>query len=483
MKGNNNNHNCLTCKINYPFKDKINNYINCYETLNETEKIKCDNINDLLKLINKTKYEGKEGEIEYYDSILDNIENIFSNYYNLSILDEGNEEIIYIEKMTITLTTTENQKNNKDENVTIVNLGECEDLIRNNYNLKDKTLYIKKIDIIQEGMKIPKIEYDIYYNSGTSLKKLNISSICEKRMIYLLIPVKISESENIDELNTSSGYYNDICYSVTSKSGTDILLKDRMNEFIEENKTVCQDNCVFSEYNYSTQKVNCSCKIQKTSSSFRHMNIDPKNLFESFIDFKNIANINILGCVNTLFSISGIIKNIGSYILILIIILHIINIFIFYIKQKKKIDAKIKDIIFELSNIKIIEEYNNKSVKKGKMNRIKETENKKILDNFFDNERINLGKNLKKGRNNKHHKKIKDNIIEIKDDNNNNKRKRKKTKSHINENNLFFSHIDNNKDLKRNKNSHIHEIYNNYIFSNIKKIKRIKTIKKLKNQK
>ena len=154
----------------------------------ETQKIKYDNINNLLNIISQTKYETKEEEIQYYDSILDNIENIFTNNYNTSKLDGGKDEIIKTKKMTITLTTSENQKNNLDDNMTIIDLGECESLLRNHYGLYNKTLYMKKIDIIQEGMKIPKIEYDVYYNNGTSLKKLDTSSICDTSMISLSIP-------------------------------------------------------------------------------------------------------------------------------------------------------------------------------------------------------------------------------------------------------------------------------------------------------
>jgi hypothetical protein len=52
--------------------------------------------------------------------------------------------------------------------MTSIDLGECEILLRNYYNLtNNKTLYMKKIDRIQEGMKIPKIEY-----YDTILKKL-----------------------------------------------------------------------------------------------------------------------------------------------------------------------------------------------------------------------------------------------------------------------------------------------------------------------
>ena len=84
-----------------------------------------------------------------------------SENYNTSSLENGEEDIIKLEKVIITLTTTQNQKNNKNNNVTKLDLKECEVSLRKEYNISDQILFIKKIDIIQEGMKIPKVEYDI----------------------------------------------------------------------------------------------------------------------------------------------------------------------------------------------------------------------------------------------------------------------------------------------------------------------------------
>ena len=192
------------------------------------------------------------------------MEEIFtSSDYDTSNLDKGEDEIIKTEKMTVTLTTTQNQKNNSNFNMTSIDLGECEILLRNFYNISnDELLYIKKIDVMQEGMKIPKVEYDIYSKlNGSNLIKLNIS-ICQNSTISLAIPVEISD--NLDKLHTSSAYYNDICYSSKSDSGTDILLNDRKKEFVEGNKTVCQDDCNFSEYNKDLKQANCSCQVKES---------------------------------------------------------------------------------------------------------------------------------------------------------------------------------------------------------------------------
>ena len=225
---------------------------------------------------------------------------------------------------------------------------------------------MKKIDVIQEGMKIPKIEYDVYYKSGNILEKLNLS-ICEKTKISLSIPIEISE--NLDKLNTSSGYFNDLCYIASSDSGTDISLIDRKKEFVEGNKTVCQDDCDFSEYDYETRKAKCSCQVKESSNSFNDIKIDTTKLYNKFVDIKNIANIKLLACYKVLFSKNGFISNIASYCLIPIAIFHIIVIILFYKNQRNEIDNKINDISYSIRNWDLvkadeIERKNNERMKR-----------------------------------------------------------------------------------------------------------------------
>ena len=103
-----------------------------------------------------------------------------------------------------------------------MNLGQCENLLKNDYNIsQNDSLYILQIISEEEGMKIPKIEYEIYYplNGGNNLTKLNLTS-CKDTKIEISIAVKINDK--IDKYNLSSNYYNDICSKTTAESGTDI---------------------------------------------------------------------------------------------------------------------------------------------------------------------------------------------------------------------------------------------------------------------
>lgn len=67
-------------------------------------------------------------------------EGFTSDDYDTSGLDKGEDDVIQDEKKTITLTTTDNHSNN---NVTLIDLGEYETLLRKQYNIPDnENLYI-----------------------------------------------------------------------------------------------------------------------------------------------------------------------------------------------------------------------------------------------------------------------------------------------------------------------------------------------------
>ena len=417
MGGNKTYHNCLECNANFSFEVKRNNYINCYEncsnyyyfdnednfqcTFNKScpfeypyllENIfKCikfdfDKISNYLLNYGLNGSESKEEEIMFYDNNLKRLENYFtSEECNTSEIDNGVDQILRADKLTITFTSVKNQKNNINNNLTTIDLGECETLLRDFYNISEnETLYMKKIDIIQDRMKTLKVEYDVYARLfGKNLINLNLT-ICEKNKISISIPYIITEE--LEKLNSSSSYYNDICYTETSKDGTDITMKDRQNEFINKDRIVCQDGCYFSEYDYNNSKAKCLCNIKECSESFAGMHINKEKIIDNFKNINNLINFKFLVCYKKLFNKEGILKNIGSYIILSIIIFHIIAIFIFFLKQFSSLKKKIKKIVYKKYEYPSIEE----NKKKGKA--IQSTNNPPI------DKRISLSKNKDKIR-------------------------------------------------------------------------------------
>ena len=326
----------------------------------------------------KENEDEKEEMIKAIDTMIQNVETGFtSDDYDTSGLESGNNDVFEYGQMTITLTTTQNQKSDKENaDVTTIDLGECEQLLREAYQIPDnEMIYMKKIDVIQEGMKIPKVEYDVYSKlNGSNLIKLNLS-YCSNSKVDISVPIEITES--LDKLNTKSGYYNDICYTTTSDSGTDIILNDRKTEFVEGNKTVCQDNCIFADYDNKLQKAKCSCDVVESSSSFANININKTKLYENFVNFRNIANINLLKCYKVLFTTKGISKNYGSLSLMPLLLIHFIIIILFYAKNLyKKIEDKINDISYGITNWDLVKEEEMEKKKKQRLLLLKKRKNR-----------------------------------------------------------------------------------------------------------
>ena len=425
-QGNSENHNCLTCNINFPFIMKKNDNINCYKncsyyyypkennyycTMNfscpeefprvKKNSMECTNslnaedvMNEILKIDVDGMQESKLEITKYYNKILENIENAFTSiYYDTSNIDNGQDEVIKTDKMTITFTNSENQKNNVNKNTTSINLGECETLLRNYYKLSsNETLYMKKMDIVQEGTKALKIEYDVYCKlNGTNLEKLNIT-ICGGSKISIIIPVDIND--DLDKFNTSSGYYNDICYTTTSEDGTDISLNDRKSQFIKSDKIVCQEGCSFSEYDKKNKVANCSCEAKEPPLSIADMNINKDKLLENLKDIKNIVNFEFLKCNKKLFTKEGLLNNYACYLILIIILFHVLCIFIFRVNSFPLIEKKIAMIASNKNKKKSINEKNTNNIKRNP-----KFDDKEIFifraKNEKNSEKINFVKSIK----------------------------------------------------------------------------------------
>ena len=395
----NNKYSCEICGLNFhqKFNDSYNtdSNINCYESKSIycpfkfyynltsnifycTENEKCPN--DYNKLIIKKnqcidkcerdsiyKYELENICYDFYNyeliikeksnneiinktEIINNVITDLFREFNKRDIDNGtdNKKVVN-EDITVILTSTLNQKNNEHINNISMDLGQCENILKYNYNISNNdSLYILQIVSEEDGMKIPKIEYEIYYplNNGTNLTKLNLS-YCKGTKIEISIKVKIND--NIDKYNLSSDYYNDICSKATSENGTDILLKDRRNEFVDNNMSLCEENCDLINYDFNTEKAKCSCDIKLSIPSNYDIKFNKKDFLKSFIDFKNIFNFNIMKCYKTVFRIKSLLKNYGFFILFLIIILYFISLFLFLNISYDEIKKEINGIILSLN--------------------------------------------------------------------------------------------------------------------------------------
>ena len=113
-------------------------------------------------LTNCNEINAAESEIELEEKAAQNARDVMKNLNNFDI--DKNDIVIKQKGSTITFSNSDNQKNGKSPNTTNIDLVDCEDKIKEAYNIpKNKSLYILKLDIKLEGLQIPKIEYEVYY--------------------------------------------------------------------------------------------------------------------------------------------------------------------------------------------------------------------------------------------------------------------------------------------------------------------------------
>ena len=314
-------------------------YIFSTSLYNDTE---CD-VNDYLK-----NYCNIPMNISNIIEIIKNsIESKEINDLLNDIINKGKNITKSIGKITLQLIEIENQK--KDSNISLIDFGECEQILRDNYGLENSSILLYKIDIPIEGYSTISVQYELYETYNYTLLNLDY---CNKSSINIHVPVKINENE-VDKYNPSSEFYNDICYPHSNENGADVILVDRKNEFIDNNLTLCDDDCEFKEYDSINEKAICKCKVKKSMDDISDIkNINSEKFFVGWINIENYINISVLKCIKLLSTKKGFLKNIGNFFLLSVILLFIASAGYFIFKGFPKLKSIINqlkdDVKFDL---------------------------------------------------------------------------------------------------------------------------------------
>ena len=379
-------------------------------------------IKDLLKIIFKEKEINKINLIEDFFS-----DTLFNNKIN-DVLNGGKDMIIKDNQTIIQITSTDNQKNNKNHNISTINLRECEKITKNIYNIDgNKSLLILKIDSFIAGSIIPIIQYEVYHPDNKS--KLDLSSC--KNKIEINIPVVIDEN-NLYKYEPKSDYYNDRCYTNTSDKEKDKPIGSRRKEFVNNNLALCETECEYKGYDFETKNSKCECKIKNEISIF-NIKIDTERLYNEFAGLRS-SNIDIIKCYYLLFKKENYIYNIGFYIILSIILLFCIDVIMFIFKGYNSL-VKIIDIL-----IKNIQQLRDRQLK-TKTNMKKR---RRIIKRKIKSKKKNNNPPIKKENNKIRNQKEKNKELDL----NNESKSIKKLNSKNNESSLEKI---NNKEKKMNK--------------------------------
>ena len=364
-----------------------------YEIISTQECVENCTSEDLFN--NKCKLNYQNSNLE--DKMINDVQ----NYIQENNLSPNESKVFESNNNKYQIAPLGNQNDNENNDISTIDIGECEQKIRKYYCIPDnEELLLFKIDVYKEGYNMPVVEYEIYrYKTGEKLE-LNI---CNGMTAEISVPTDSIDENKIYLYDPNSDFYNDVCYTYTSEKGTDVCLEDRKNEYIENNRTLCEEDCSFNGYDTKTKKAKCQCKIKINLLMISEITIDKTKLKDSFTNLPTVANFWVMKCYTVLFSKIGILNNIGAYILIPIIILQIIFIIIFYKRDYPLIKKVINYIVYIKKNYKgrILTIKNNKNEHELKLQNNKIIKNKLKIKNENKDNKTEPKKNLKKLEDNK----------------------------------------------------------------------------------
>ena len=196
-----------------------------YETIKEHYCLKECNSQDFINNICKARNNSLSIKMIIINQIREDIQNGELKEQLQNVTNDEKKDIeIYEDNMIYQITSTYNQNYKKYSNISTLKFEECENLLKSIYEIDEsEALLILKIDIHEEGLKMPIVEYEVYH--PLTLEKLNLS-YCLNSSIEISVPVTINENELV-KYDPTSALYNDRCHPYTSENKTDVVLKDR----------------------------------------------------------------------------------------------------------------------------------------------------------------------------------------------------------------------------------------------------------------
>ena len=304
-----------------------------------------------------------------------------------------------------------------ENNLSIIDLGECANILIRENNLPENTdLIILKLENMTLVSNEKSIQYEVYA-PGQS-QKLDLS-VCSNTKIEIYYPIELDEEtkklyealkkQGYDLFDKNSKFYKDICTPYKSEDGTDIILADRNNDFFAKHEIVCQANCDYSSYSSNTNFVKCICNVVEKE---RIEAEEPKRVtskkVDSFIDILKYSNYKVMLCYKLVFRAVTFYKNLGSIFTMIYFIGYLIS-FGFFLYQGitpfkievSKLFRKKRDIRnIKSTNPNIGLEDKNKQKKDIKVNVISNKKLKELIDleESKKNKRDELNKEKNKNR-------------------------------------------------------------------------------------
>ena len=312
--------------------------------------------------INICKFENFILNIDFFDDSNNTSEEINQKIYeqiinnvikNIEVLNEDGHVIKGKDNYFYHIATSENEinsankKNNDTNKLSRIDLGECENKLRDHYKLnKNISLLILKYEKVANISSERQLQYEVYESLNKA--KLNLS-VCSNVQVNIYVPIVLSEEKQnlynelqdlgYDLFDINNVFYQDICTPYKTSNGTDVILTDRINYYYYNDETQCQPNCQFSGYSFDTQNIKCECNIINTEINVENNQKEKKecakSIYSSFYDILKFSNYKVLKCYKLAFNFKIFIKDKGNILTLIYFGIYLLSFIIYLIKGKE----------------------------------------------------------------------------------------------------------------------------------------------------
>ena len=303
------------------------------------------------------------------EDIIKNIDKFIKNYDIHKIYEIfGNDYYIKINPIN----------NKKYKNIsTYIEFLSCENKLRDHYDISQNsilTVLQMEINKNNNNSLINQVEYIVY----DEFKNILNLSVCSNELIKIYYNINNSSILNIsyinyynnigiDIFNINDTFFNDICYPY-SEGDSDMILKDRVND-IYQNYSLCDSNCEYENIDIQNMTITCNCFVKTEIEATIEEPTFKKIIFGIFED----STFGVIKCYKLVFNLNKK-DNIGFWMFLIFILLHIPFIINYIIYKERPIKKYIKE---EMIKYHYIEKKNNPKKRKYKIN----IKNKDSIDN------------------------------------------------------------------------------------------------------
>ena len=366
-------------------------------------------ISQLSEIINNYNLTSDEINKMIYENITKNCLQNYKGTIGEEIIIEGKNNFYF------RATTKQNMFSgikNDTKKLSKIDLGICEDKLRQKYNLSNDIELIiismeKETDISYDR----NVQFEVYESLNKT--KLNLS-VCEDITIDIYIPLELSEEliilyNELKELgynlfDPNDKFYRDICTPYKSENGTDVILPDRFNNYFNNEETKCPSGCKMSDYSMETQNLKCECNIDNNDINIGNLE-GSKALYTSFYDVLKYSNYKVLFCYKLAFRLINFKINKGCIIIFIFFVVYLIFLIIYSTKGIRKFKLEIaKYMLVDNNQIRINKEMKDDDKEPKYVNtfeKLKQEEKRKTHQNVDYDYRNIINRSSSKGLNRK----------------------------------------------------------------------------------